>query len=291
MMKVKIRFHLSQFFPAIFLAMMFASSAAAQQRPLVTEDVEIVKPGSVRFEFGFDFLQDKNFPLSGLNGDLTRFGVVSVTFGLAPNVEFESGGVIQNFLSINSQFQPSAIPLRLSQATNSTHDTGDFYLAAKIKLRHESKRLPSVGFRFGAELPNSNQSRGIGINQTNFFATALAAKNFGNRWRVVGNLGLGILTAPVDLFTQNDVLLYGLAASYQYNERVTLVGEINGRYNTRSTAPLGTESDGAARLGARIRAAGLMWDVAGVKGINKNSAKSGISFGVTYEANLFQPIK
>ncbi|MGE0883864.1 MAG: transporter [Blastocatellales bacterium] len=271
--------------------MMFASSAAAQQRPLVTEDVEIVKPGSVRFEFGFDFLQDKNFPLSGLNGDLTRFGVVSVTFGLAPNVEFESGGVIQNFLSINSQFQPSAIPLRLSQATNSTHDTGDFYLAAKIKLRHESKRLPSVGFRFGAELPNSNQSRGIGINQTNFFATALAAKNFGNRWRVVGNLGLGILTAPVDLFTQNDVLLYGLAASYQYNERVTLVGEINGRYNTRSTAPLGTESDGAARLGARIRAAGLMWDVAGVKGINKNSAKSGISFGVTYEANLFQPIK
>lgn len=291
MMKVKIRFHLSQFFPAIFLAMMFASSAAAQQRPLVTEDVEIVKPGSVRFEFGFDFLQDKNFPLSGLNGDLTRFGVVSVTFGLAPNVEFESGGVIQNFLSINRQFQPSAIPLRLSQATNSTHDTGDFYLAAKIKLRHESKRLPSVGFRFGAELPNSNQSRGIGINQTNFFATALAAKNFGNRWRVVGNLGLGILTAPVDLFTQNDVLLYGLAASYQYNERVTLVGEINGRYNTRSTAPLGTESDGAARLGARIRAAGLMWDVAGVKGINKNSAKSGISFGVTYEANLFQPIK
>lgn len=291
MMKVKIRFHLNQIFFAIFLALMFASSAIAQQRPLVTEDVEIVKPGSVRFEFGFDFLQDKNFPLSGLNGDLTRFGVVSVTFGLAPNVEFESGGVIQNFLSINRQFQPSAIPLQLSQATNSTHDTGDFYLAAKIKLRHESKRLPSVGFRFGAELPNSNQSRGIGINQTNFFATALAAKNIGNRLRVVGNLGLGILTAPVDLFTQNDVLLYGLAASYQFNDRLTLVGEVNGRYNTRSTAPLGTESDGTARLGARIRAAGLMWDIAGIKGINKNSAQSGISFGVSYEASLFQPIK
>lgn len=283
--------HSTQFLLALVSTAIFALAAQAQQRPLITEDVEIVKPGSVRFEFGFDFLQDKNFTLSGLNGDLTRFGVVSATFGLAPNVEFESGGVIQNFLSINRQFQPSAIPLRLSNATNSTHDVGDFYLATKIKLRPETKRLPSVGFRFGAELPNSNQARGIGVNQINFFGTALAAKQFGKRIRVWGNLGLGILTAPAALFTQNDVLLYGLAASYQYNDRLTLVGEVNGRYNTRSSAPLGTESDGALRLGTRIRAAGLMWDVAGIKGINRNSAQSGITFGVSYEASLFQPVK
>lgn len=275
----------------VFSMAMLALTAWAQQRPLVTEDVEIVKPGSVRFEFGFDFLQDKNFTLSGLNGDLTRFGVVAITFGLAPNVEVESGGVIQNFLSINRQFQPSAVPLQLSSSTNSTHDAGDFYLATKIKLRAETKRLPAFGFRFGAELPNSNQSRGIGLNQINFFATALAGKQFGRRTRVFGNLGLGILTAPLDRFTQNDVLLYGLAATYQYNDRLTLVGEVNGRYNTRRTAPLGTESDGAARLGARIRASGLMWDIAGIKGINRNSAKSGISFGVTYEGSLFQPVK
>src|SRR5215468_5309234 len=99
--------------------------ARAQQRPLITEDVEIVKPGSARFELGFDFLQDKNYPVSGLNGDLTRLGVVSLTFGLAPNIEVETGGVIQNFLSINRQYRPSAIPLNLSQAAKSTHDTGD----------------------------------------------------------------------------------------------------------------------------------------------------------------------
>lgn len=278
-------------FLSLAATMLICLTAQAQQRPLITEDVEVVKPGSVRFEFGFDFLQDKNFPLSGLNGDLTRFGVVSLTFGLSPNVEVESGGVIRNFLSINRNYRPSAVPLQLSQATNSTHDTGDFYLATKIKLRNETKRTPSLGFRFGAELPNSNQSRGIGLNQINFFAAALAAKNFGSRVRVVGNLGLGILTAPIDRFTQNDVLLYGLGVSYRYNDRVTLVGEINGRYNTRKNAPLGTESDGAARLGARIRAAGLIWDVAGVKGIYANSAQSGVSFGVSYEANLFQPVK
>ena len=289
--QTKKRVPLAQLFLAFISILLLASLAQAQQRPLVTEDVEIVKPGSVRFEFGFDFQQDKNFPLSGLNGDLTRFGVVSLTFGLAPNVEVESGGVIQNFLSINRQYQPSTIPLRLSSATNSTHDVGDFYIATKIKLRPETKRLPSVGFRFGAELPNSNQARGIGTNQINFFATALAAKQLSKRLRVMGNLGLGILTAPATLFTQNDVMLYGLAASYQYNDRLTLVGEVNGRYNTRKTVPLGTESDGAARLGARIRASGLIWDVAGVKGFNHNSAQTGISFGVSYEANLFQPVK
>jgi hypothetical protein len=290
MNQIEWRFLVIKFFAALLAFVIFAGSPAfAQQRPLITEDVEIVKPGSVRFEFGFDFLQDKNYPLSGLNGDLTRLGIVSLTFGLAPNVEVEAGGVIRNFLSINSQ-GPSAIPLQLSSGTNSTHDTGDFYLAAKIKLRRETERAPALGFRFGAELPNSRQSRGIGLNQTNFFTAALAAKNFGKA-HVMGNLGLGILTAPVDPFTQNDVLLYGLAASYQFNNRLTLVGEFNGRLSTRKNAPLGTESDGAARIGARIRAAGLLWDVAGIRGLHRNSERSGVAFGVSYEASLFQPVK
>src|SRR5262249_61532975 len=99
--------------------------ALAQQRPLVTEDVEPVKAGAVRFEAGFDFLQDKDYPVSGLNGDLARLGVVSLTFGLASNVEAEIGGPIRNFLNINQRFRPSAVPLQLSQA-NSTRDTGAF---------------------------------------------------------------------------------------------------------------------------------------------------------------------
>jgi hypothetical protein len=265
--------------------------ARAQQRPLITEDVEIVKPGSIRLDFGFDFLQNKDVTLSGLNGDLTRIGVVSLSFGLAPNVEFETGGVIQNYLSINHAFQAAPFPLRLSQGTNSSHDTGDFYLATKFKLRNETKRLPALGFRFGAELPNSNQERGIGVNQTNFFATALAGKHFGKQLYLYGNLGLGILTAPLDRFTQNDVLLYGLAATYKQNDNLTLVGEVNGRYSTRRNAPRGTESDGATRFGARIRAGGLLWDVAGIKGLYKHSERSGLTFGITYQADLFTPVK
>jgi hypothetical protein len=269
--------------------------AFAQQRPLITEDVVTVKPGALRFEAGFDFLQDKDYPVSGLNGDLARLGVVSLTFGLASNVEVEAGGVIQNFLNINRRFRPSAVPLQLSQA-NSTRDTGDFYLATKIKLRGESRRAPGLGFRFGVELPNSNQSRGIGLNQTNFFAATLVAKSLGKA-RIIGNLGLGIISSPIDAsgnispFTQNDVALFGLAGAYEINRRLTLVGEANGRYSARKNAPLGTESDGAARLGVRVRAGGLTWDVAGIRGLYPRSESSGVTFGVTYEVGLFRPAK
>jgi hypothetical protein len=268
--------------------------ALAQQRPLVTEDVEPVKPGVVRFEAGFDFLQDKDYQVSGLNGDLSRLGVVSWTFGLASNVEAEIGGAIRNYLRINRQFRPSSVPLQLSQGANSTSDTGDFYLATKIKLRSETRRAPGLGFRFGVELPNSNQSRGIGLNQTNFLAQALIAKSLGKA-RLIGNLGLGILSSPIDAsgnispFTQNDVALFGLAATYQLNNRFTLVSEANGRYSTRKNAPLGTESDGGARLGVRIRIGKLFWDVAGIRGLYPHSESSGVTFGVTYQAGLFRP--
>src|SRR5262245_39340565 len=262
----------------VFLALV-SLPAFAQQRPLVTEDVQTVKPGAVRFEAGFDFLQDKDYPVSGLNGDLARLGVVSLTFGLASNVEVEAGGVIQNFLNINRRFRTSAVPLQLSRA-NSTRDTGDFYLATKIKLRGETRRAPALGFRFGVELPNSNQSRGIGLNQTNFYAAALVAKSLG-KVRLIGNLGLGILSSPIDAsgnvspFTQNDVALFGLAGAYEIHRRLTLVGEVNGRYSARKSAPLGTESDGAARLGARIHAGQLTWDVAGLRGLHPRTEADG----------------
>src|SRR5215218_5394421 len=141
-------------------------TASAQQRPLITEDVDIIPPGSIRIEAGIDFMQGAKYTVSGIRGDLTRVGVIGVNFGMGPNVEFQIEGVAQNYLSINSR-GVSAVPLNIAAGANSTNDTGDFTLAAKFKLRNETRRGPSLGFRFGVQLPNSNQARGIGVNQTN----------------------------------------------------------------------------------------------------------------------------
>ena len=287
----------TQFARAVFALAFLLSLAAvarAQQRPLLTEDVDVLEPGALRVQAGVDFMQDAKFPASGLTGDLTRVGVIGFHVGLSPNVEFSIEGVAQNFLSVNTR-TASAFPLQLAPGANSTHDTGDFRLSTKIKLRNETRRGPSLGFRFGVELPNSNQSHGIGLNQTNAFGTILLGKKFGRdgRLNTFGNLGLGIYTAPTRLFTQNDMLLYGLAGIFRVNRSVNIATEVSGRANTRrGDAPLGTESLSEFRLGVQVKAAGLRFDAAGIKGLTGFSPRTGVTFGVTYDSPpVFTPVK
>lgn len=269
-------------------------SITAQQRPLLTEDVDIIPPGTMRIEAGIDFLQGAKFPVSGLTGDLTRVGVIGVNIGFAPNVEFQIEGVAQNFLSIDTRV-PGAVSPSLAPGANTTNDTGDFTLWTKIKLRAETKRGPSVGFRFGVQLPNSNQTRGIGLNQTNAFGSILIGKKFGDdgRFNTFGNLGIAILTAPTELFSQNDLVTYGIAGIFRINRQFSLAGEVNGRANTRSgNGPLGTESQAEARLGMQVRASGLRFDFAGIKGLTSFTHNSGVTVGVTYDTpSIFAPAK
>src|SRR6266568_9273786 len=176
-MKTSFARSFAQLFAWISFVICSAAIAHAQQRPLITEDVDIIPPGSLRIEAGVDFFQKARFPVSGLTGDLTRAGVIGINIGLAPNVEVQIEGVAQNFLSINSQGR-SAIQLALPSA-NSTNGVGDFTLWTKIKLRNETAHWPSLGFRFGVQLPNSDQARGIGLNQTNAYGQILVGKKFG----------------------------------------------------------------------------------------------------------------
>jgi len=267
-----------------------ATITHAQQRPLLTEDVDIIKPGVIRIESGFEFLQKQRFPLSGLEGDVVNLADTRLSFGLAPNVEFQIEWTVQKFLSIKSRGS-SAIPLKLGANESDTNDVGDARLWMKMKLRNESPAAPALGFRFGVELPNSNQARGIGNNTTNFYGVVTAGKHLGDKLDVFGNIGLGILTAPLEATSQNDVLLYGLAGTYTASDRLTLLGEVNGFHSTRKHPPLGTEDFSEARLGAQIRALGVRWYAAGIFGTAKRAPRTGLAIGFTYDWDAFNPIK
>jgi len=284
-------------FTFTFLILSSVASIVAQQRPLLTEDVDTTPEGAVEFSAGVDFLQNVKFPLSGLRGDLTRVGDVRLKVGFSSNVEFQIEGVLQNFLAVNSGVNPAPIPLNVNG--NSTRDAGDFTLSTKIKLRNETANLPALGFKFGFQMPNTDQARGIGTNQINVFGKVLIQKKFGRRggreprFNAFGNLGLAIMTAPIERFTQNDVFLYGLAGIYRATDSVNIVGEINGRANTRKgNAPLGTESVGQLRLGTQIKASGLRFDTAAIFGLTRFSPRTGITFGVTYQSpSIFKPAR
>lgn len=287
----------SLFASFIFVFCFCAAGFSQSQRPLITEDVDTTPQGAFQVSAGVDFLQNAKFPLSGLKGDLTRVGVISVNIGFAPNVEFQVEGVLQNFLAVNSAQSPAPIPLIVN--SSSTSDIGDFTLSTKIKLRNESRNLPALGFKLSVGLPNSNQARGIGTNQINVFGNVLFQKKFGKkkgqdpRANIFGNLGIGIMSAPLERFTQNDVFLYGIAGIFRVNERINIATEVNGRANTRSgNVPLGTESLSEFRIGTQVKTSGLRFDTAAFIGLTKYSPRSGITFGVTYESpQVFTPAR
>ena len=272
-----------------------ATTGAAQMRPLLTEDVDITPPGRIEISAGTDFFQNAKFPLSGLKGDLTRVGDIRIRTGYAGNVEVRVEGVIQNFLAIDSAAPNPPIPLNIDP--NSTNDYGDIRTTVKIKLRNESKNVPAIGLSTGFDLPNSDQARGIGTNQVNLFTRFLAQKTFGRepgkdpKFKVYGNIGLGILSAPLDSFSQNDVILYGLAGVYRVTDNINIGSEVNGHVSTRSgVTPIGTESQGQFRIGTQIKASGLRFDTAAILGLTKNSPRTGITFGVTYlTPKIFTP--
>lgn len=285
-----------RFFLFAIILLTAAFGSHGQQRPLLTDDVDITPTGAFEVGVGVDFFQNAKFPVSGINGDLTRVGDIRIRTGFASNFEFQIEGTIQNYLAINSR---TVAPIQLRLNGNSTNDTDDYTISAKIKLRNENKFLPAVGFKFGFQMPNSDQSRGIGTNQINIFGKVLLQKKFGSvvgktpRFNAIGNLGLEIMNAPLDKFTQNDLLLYGLAGIYRLTDNVNLLSEVNGRVSTRrGAAPLGTESVGQFRVGTQIRASGLRFDAAAAFGLTPFSPRTGLIFGVTYQSpTLFTPAK
>ena len=287
---------MTRFLALTILIIGSAIAVAAQQRPLLTDDIDNTPAGAIEIGAGVDFLQNVKLPLSGLKGDLRRVGEFRMRNGFAPNVELQIEGVIQDFLAINSQSLPSPIPLSING--NSTNDFGDITVSAKVKLISETDSVPAIGMKFGYVMPNTDQARGIGTNQVNIFTKLIVQKKFGRgdgklppRANVYGNIGLGILSAPLEDFSQNDVLLYGLAGIFRVTDRINVASEVNGRISTRSgDAQLGTESVGQFRIGAQIRASGLRFDSAAVFGLTKYSPRTGITFGVTYLSPVFVPL-
>jgi len=271
---------------AAFLVLAGASAARAQDRPLLSPDADTVPAGTLRGQVGFDFLQHITYPLSGLEGDQTNVGDLDLRLGLAKIVEVELNGIGQQFLQIDRQ-GPSFVALALPSAT-STSDVGDFSLFTKIHIADETGIRPAFAFRFGFTMPNTNQARGVGNNATNVMAEGIAERHLG-KLKTFGSLGLAILTAPNQKFTQNDELVYGLDAVYPVTKAVNLVAEAAGQYSTRSITPelVGTDSRGQGRLGVQVLAGGFQWDAALIAGIDRNDPHTGFTFGVSHDFHLF----
>jgi hypothetical protein len=269
------------------LALAIAAPAAAQQRPLVTEDPETVGAGRVLIEGGIDFAHDQDYPVSGLRGNLWRIPTAGVSVGISSIAELQLDGAFVDHLSITSR---RAAPLsRLLTVTgNTTNDVEDLVIGTKIRVVPESAKHPAFAIRFATKLPNASNESGLGLDTTDFFASLLAAKTL-QSIRVVGNLGIGILGDPTDGEHQNDDLTYGLSFARAMTDRVEVVGEVNGRVSVRRGLPFpGTETRGLLKLGGRYTRGAIRFDTAVFFGLTTVDPTIGFTAGFTYVFTAFR---
>jgi hypothetical protein len=262
--------------------------AAAQQRPLVTEDPETIGAGRVLVEGGFDYGRDIDYPVSGLTGNLLRVPLVGVSVGISSIAEIQIDGGFHNHLAITKRDPAAPLASMLTVTGETTGDVEDFMFATKIRIAPETAGRPSFGFRFAAKLPNANNETGLGLDTTDVFGSILIGKTV-QSVRVVGNIGLGILGDPTRGDRQNDVTTYGLSFARALTQRAEVVGEVNGRLDTRKgDPPPGTESRGIGRFGARYTIGGWRGDAAVLFGLTSHDPSIGFTAGFTYVFDAFK---
>jgi len=268
------------------LGLVCASTASAQQRPLVTEDPETIGAGRILIEGGLDVAHDYQNPASGLEGNLISVPTIGLSFGLSSIAELQIDGALFNRLSITSRDPNAPLASLITDTGDTTHDVSNTVVATKIRLLPETPSRPAFGIRFATKLPNASNKKGIDLDTTDFSGTILIAKTI-QSVRVVGNIGGGILTNPTSGVGQNDVLLYGLSFARAITQAAELVGELNGRVSTRDVAFPGTETRGVLKLGGRYTHGPIRFDAAVLVGTTTLDPTIGATIGFTYVFNAF----
>lgn len=275
-----------QIVAAAFVVCALTRPAVAQQRPLATEDPEPIGAGQILLEGGIDFAHDQHYPASGLSGNLWRLPVLGVSVGISSIAEFQLDGGIFNTLSISERI---AAPLSdlVTETGDHTHDVEDMTIGVKFRLAAEKPKRPSFAFRFATKLPNATNESGLGLDTIDFYSSVLAAKTV-QSVRLVGNIGLGILSDPTEGHRQNDVLTYGASFARALTDKAEVVGELNGRVSTRDGDPFpGTESRARLNVGARYTRGPIRWDGSVFVGLTSVDPTVGFAVGMTYVFHAF----
>jgi hypothetical protein len=271
----------------VFATLGWCPSAFAQQRPLLTEDPEPIGAGRLLIEGGFDLSRNEQYPVSGLEGTLLRLPTVGVSIGISSIAELQIDGGFYDRLSIKARDPNAPLASELTATGNRTHDVSDFVVATKIRFTTEAAGRPALGIRFATKLPNASNESGLGLDTTDFHITLLGAKTV-QSVRVVGNLGVGILSDPTQGHRQNDVLDYGVSFARAMTQEAELVGELNGRFSTRGGEALpGTDTRGLLKFGGRYTRGPVRIDAGVFFGLTTIDPTLGFTAGFTYVFNAF----
>ena len=274
-------------FPAAIAAFLLchATTALAQQRPLLTEDPETIGAGRVLVEGGLAWERDVFLPVSGLRGN--TFSIVpGVSVGVSSIAEIQFDGGLYQRMDITSRSPAPFSPI-LNISGDSTSDSDDLSIGAKIRFLSETPGRPGMAFRFSTRLPNASNESGLGKDTQDFTASVIVGKTV-RSIRIVFNGGLQIIGNPSQPASQDDGFVYGLSLARALTDAAEVVGEFTGRANFAEIEAPGAEDRGAFRFGARFTHRSVRIDAAIVLGATPLDPEFGFSTGVTWVFNAFR---
>jgi hypothetical protein len=264
----------------VLLGSLWPLSAAAQQRPLVTEDPETIGAGLILVEAGFDYLNDIVYPVSGLEGNLLRVPTVGTSLGIGSIAEIQVDWSPYQSLSVkDSRVAPLSGLVEFTG--DATTDVDDLVIATKVRFLSEAPGRPALGVRLATKLPLAGNDSGLGLETTDVLASFLIGKTV-QSVRVVGNIGLGIIGDPTAGNRQGEVLLYGASVARALREGFEVVGEINGWWNLEDPQPAGSEDRSQLRFGARYTRGSVRVDGGLIVGLSERDPDFGLTAGATW---------
>ena len=246
---------------AFVLGAALAESAAAQTRPLVTEEAWTAPPGTIVFETGADAMRAVPNFLTAQPRTRLDLPLLRVVFSPSDNVELDVEWIVRVIARNDTTFGDAS-------------DYGDVSLRAKTRLWHD--RRSALSARFTVTLPETNQARGLGPNTLRMNADLLWSIGAGPA-RLHFNGGLAIQDRPLQAHEQSDFLSYGAAAEFPLAPRLTGVAEIAG---LRGSGAPGADEHSELRGGIRYDAGALTLDAAVRRGLLDADGTWGLTAGL-----------
>jgi hypothetical protein len=218
---------------------------------------------------GYELWKEWHTPLSGIVGNLNKYGKVYLDYYFSKSVFLQIRGAVHQVLRGEQLLQ----------------DAGDFTVSTVAEIFSETRTRPSFGLQIKSKLPNTNQNRGIGPNTTDLTFSILMSKHFA-KLTFMTEIGVGILTAPQKINLQNDVLVYGVGWFFNLTDFLIVSSEINGFLSTVKKSPIGTESRGRFQMGLLWKFSNFALEIFPSHGLNNREGDFGIGIGVSTQLNI-----
>jgi hypothetical protein len=259
----------------LVLFILLSFPVTAQQHPVAVESAALLAPGDAKIDLGLSYFRSQSFPLSGLSGNLLKFGNIRFAVSLSDYVELQTDGTLLNLLEVTKR--DSAFNSQITSHNTPTGDIGDFTLWTKFKILNEYRSGIGFAVRFGIQLPNASNESGLGIDEMNFFSSLLIQKHLGGLLTM--NAGLGILGDPTVLGQQHDVFIYGLEYMVPVSDDVSVIIQSAGRNGHSGTGvyPLSN-----AKAGIEYTTRDVSVKIFGVANFSPRDRARGIEISVSH---------